>query len=150
MLTADFDKADGLWSMTAVDYMISGRIDNFRGTDGVYLGDDTQADPNDPHGRRERLGRRCCEAAFKCGRYGGNYCGNQDHSGSADGVSWTGMWNGQLFGPSTDAEADPIAPSGVAGQFWAETTDPDNMSASVGTQSRPSSARSARQRMSNS
>ena len=28
--------------------MLSGRIDNFRGTDGRYLGSDTAAMPNDP------------------------------------------------------------------------------------------------------
>ena len=48
MLTADFDKASNGEDDEDVDYMISGRIDNFRGTDGVYLGDDTQASPNDP------------------------------------------------------------------------------------------------------
>ena len=46
-------------------------------------------------------------------------------AGSADGVSWAGVWNGQFFGPSVDADEDPIAPSGVAGQFWAETNDVD-------------------------
>ena len=30
-----------------------------------------------------------------------------------------------FFGPSTDADGDALAPSGVAGRFWAETIDPD-------------------------
>ncbi len=50
-------------------------------------------------------------------------------TGSADGVSWTGMWNGMFFGPAADAAGDAIAPSGVAGQFWAETADPDDSDA---------------------
>ena len=55
-------------------------------------------------------------------------------SGSADGVTWTGQWNAQLYGPGDRDEkmADtvapgiapaipPSAPSGVAGNFRAVT-----------------------------
>ena len=51
MLTADFDKASNGDDDTA-DYMISGRIDNFRGTAGVALGADT-GDMANPQGRGE-------------------------------------------------------------------------------------------------
>ena len=50
--------------------------------------------------------------------------GNRYQRGSADGVSWSGMWNGHFFGPATDADG-PIVPSGVAGRFFANTDDPD-------------------------
>ena len=129
-LTADFDKATN-GADDAVDYMISGRIDNFRGTDGVYLGSDTQASPNDPSAGNNdwvvELG------AFDFGTNTDGAIGATATSGSADGVSWTGMWNGHMFGPSTDADGDPIAPSGVAGRFWAETEDldDDNTNASI-------------------
>ena len=43
---------------TPAMYM-SGRIDNFRGTAGVFLGDDTQAIPTIRNRRGERLGRDC-------------------------------------------------------------------------------------------
>ena len=115
MLTADFDKASDGAVDPAVDYMISGRIDNFRGTDGVYLGDDTQASPNDPTaGENDWVVMLGADPLETAGALAGMT------SGSADGVKWTGDWNGQLFGPSTDADG-PIAPSGVAGRFWAET-----------------------------
>ena len=126
-LTAAFD-ADMDGVVDAGEYSISGRIDNFRGTDGVFLGDDTQASPNDPSAGENdwvvNLG------AFAFG--GATQNGTADlaitptaTSGSADGVSWIGSWNGMFFGPNADADGDAIAPSGVAGRFWANTGDPD-------------------------
>ena len=134
MLTADFDKASNGTDQTTVDNFISGRIDNFRGTDGVFLGTDTEANPNDPIAGGENdwvvlLG------AFD---FGGTQTGadmaitTTATTGSADGVEWTGSWNGMFFGPGADADGDSIAPSGVAGQFWAETADPDATSAAIG------------------
>ena len=120
-LTARFDgDMDGV-DETDVDYRISGRIDNFRGTDGVYLGDDTQADPNDPvaGGENDWVVELSSLDIADTGVIAAT-----GTTGSADGVSWTGMWNGQMFGPSTNADGDALAPSGVAGQFWAETADP--------------------------
>ena len=115
MLTADFDKASN-GADDAVDYMISGRIDNFRGTDGVYLGEHTQANPNDPSaGENDWV---VLLNAFDIGTNGvDGVIDPTGTSGSADGVPWLGMWNGQFFGPS-DGE-----PSGVAGRFWAETAE---------------------------
>ncbi len=129
MLTADFDKATN-GADDAVDYMISGRIDNFRGTDGVFLGDDTQASPNDPSaGENDWVVEL---SAFDFGTTTTGEITATGTTGSADGVSWTGMWNGQMFGPSTNADGDSLHPSGVAGRFWAETADPDAADAAVG------------------
>ncbi|MCE2476158.1 MAG: hypothetical protein J4F47_11545 [Alphaproteobacteria bacterium] len=116
MLTAVFD-ADMDGVDDADEYMISGRIDDFRGTNGVALGADTGDMPN-PEGRGENdwvveLG------AFDFGATTDGVIGVTRTTGSADGVPWTGGWNGQLFGP-TMADGDPATPSGVAGQFWAE------------------------------
>ena len=117
-LTADFDKASNGVD-DDVDYMISGRIDDFRGTNGVFLGDDTQASPNDPS-----AGENDWVVMLGADELETNGVVTGMTSGSADGVSWTGDWNGQLFGPSTDdgtATGNAIAPSGVAGRFWAQT-----------------------------
>ncbi len=139
-LTAHFDRtSNGTDDTTtpvpadANDYSISGRIDNFRGTDGVYLGDDTQASPNDPTAGENdwvvNLGRfHILDAADDNDAATGNAAlaiAPTATSGSADGVSWEGMWNGMFFGPNADADGVPIAPSGVAGRFWANTGDPD-------------------------
>ena len=119
MLTAAFDAdMDGVGDDT--DYMISGRIDNFRGTDGVFLGDDTQASPNDPSaGENDWV---VLLNAFDFGNTTDGSITATATAGSADGVSWAGVWNGQLFGPSSNADG-ALAPSGVAGRFWAETAD---------------------------
>ena len=122
-LTANFDKASTGAKVVGTDYMISGRIDNFRGTDGVYLGDDTQADPNHPTAGNNDWVVELGSAAFDTGGSEGTIAATGT-TGSADGVSWEGMWNGQLFGPS-GTQTDPLEPSGVAGQFWAETDDLD-------------------------
>ena len=124
MLTANFDAdMDGV-NDEGTDYTISGRIDNFRGTNGMALGADTGDMPN-PQGRGENdwvveLGT----ADFDTSGSEGTMAATAT-SGSADGVSWSGMWNGQMFGPSSDADGDPAGPSGVAGRFWAKTADPD-------------------------
>ena len=123
MLTADFDAdMDGVDDDT--EYMISGRIDNFRGTDGVFLGDDTQRSPNDP-----TAGENDWVVLLNAFDFGDTQDGEIDATataGSADGVSWAGSWNGQLFGPSSNADG-ALAPSGVAGRFWAETADADSV-----------------------
>ena len=119
-LTANFDvNANGSADTTANDYTIAGRIDNFRGTDGVFLGSDTAANPNDPVAGGENdwvvmLGRVDL-TAIPNGTIGATAT-----TGSADGVPWNGMWNGQLFGPG-DTAMNATAPSGVAGQFRAAT-----------------------------
>ena len=41
--------------------------------------------------------------------------------GSADGVPWTGDWNAQFYGAG-DRATTIVAPSGVAGQFRAQTS----------------------------
>ena len=139
-LTAHFDRTsngtDTPDSVTADtnDYSISGRIDNFRGTDGVFLGDDTQASPNDPTAGendwvvllgRSHIDDDADDLANDADPTNANLAIGGSTSGSADGVSWSGMWNGMFFGPNADADGDPIKPSGVAGQFWANTGDPD-------------------------
>ena len=117
-LTADFDKASNGAVDATDDYMISGRIDNFRGTNGVALGADTGDMPN-PQGRGENdwvveLGS---VAIADTGVIAATAT-----TGSADGVPWSGGWSGNFFGPTT-VDGDPATPSGVAGQFWAETAD---------------------------
>ena len=129
MLTADFDKATNGVDDPA-DYMISGRIDNFRGTDGVFLGSDTEATPNDPVAG----GENDWVVLLGAIDFGGHTAdgstdsslgdGTDMTSGSADGVPWSGMWSGHFFGPATDADGS-IPPSGVAGRFFANTGDPD-------------------------
>ena len=137
-LTAHFDSTsngtdDAADTDDTNDYSISGRIDNFRGTDGVFLGDDTQASPND-----RTAGENDWVVLLGRSHIGDNADDNDAvtgnpalaipdtaTSGSADGVSWSGMWNGMFFGPNADADGDPIKPSGVAGRFWANTGDPD-------------------------
>ena len=120
MLEAVFD-ADGV--VQDADQRISGRIDNFRGTDGVYLGDDTQASPNDPTAGENDWVVELGAIDFTDTTTGTLSTDTDNVTGSADGVAWTGRWNGQFFGPS-GTQAKPLAPSGVAGQFWAETVDP--------------------------
>ena len=120
MLTATFDKDSTGTNVDADDYMISGRIDNFRGTDGVFLGDDTQASPNDPSAGENDWVVELGAFDFQTTTTG--TIPATGTTGSADGVSWTGSWNGQFFGPSGGA------PSGVAGRFWAETADADSVS----------------------
>ena len=118
MLTANFDVNSNALGTDAGDYSISGRIDNFRGTDGVFLGDDTQASPNDPTAGENDWVVSLNAFAFAAVTDG--VIAPTATGGSADGVSWTGMWNGQFFGPGGTATA-PLAPSGVAGRFWANT-----------------------------
>jgi hypothetical protein len=116
-LTANFD-VEG--TETDNDYMISGRIHDFRGTDGVYLGDDTAAEPNDPDAGGENDWVVLLDDSDLSA-----IATDSNTTGSADGVQWTGMWSGSFFGPGSDADGDAIAPSGVAGQFRASTLDPD-------------------------
>ncbi len=115
MLTANFDVNSNGMDDEATDYMISGRISNFRDTAGSFLGDDTVAMPNDPVAGGENdwvvmLGADDLDNDTAAGLVMGMT------TGSADGVSWTGNWNGQLYGPGSGDDGS-IAPSGVAGQF---------------------------------
>ena len=125
MLTADFDKASDGSDDADVDYMISGRIDDFRGTNGVALGADTGDMPN-PQGRGENdwvVELNAIDFGETTdGALAAPDSGDGNTTGSADGVPWTGLWNGQFFGPTSNADG-ALAPSGVAGQFWAETMD---------------------------
>ena len=143
-LTAHFDRTSngtdtpGSVDADTNDYSVSGRIDNFRGTDGVFLGEDTVATPNDPVaggendwvvllGRNHFVGAADNENEGTPTGFGPRLDVSGGVTGSADGVRWdNGRWNGTFFGPSKDADGDPILPSGIAGQFWAETDDPDN------------------------
>ncbi|MCY4284907.1 MAG: hypothetical protein OXC65_06120 [Thiotrichales bacterium] len=126
-LTAHFDKDSTGTNVEDTDYHISGRIDNFRGTDGAFLGDDTEASPNDPEGGGENDWVVLLTSAEFDSSTGDDVVPGviPQHAteGSADGVPWEGMWDGRLFGPSVDADGDPTPPSGVAGQFWAEIDD---------------------------
>ena len=128
-LTAHFDK-DSTGTASTGDNTISGRIDNFRGTDGIYLGSDTSYDPNDPDKGGENdwvvlLGATGFDTTNRTGvieRSGSASSVDPDGitSGSADGVSWSGTWNGYFFGPN-GTTANPKKPSGVAGRFSATT-----------------------------
>ena len=119
MLTATFDE-NGDSADDATDYMIEGEINNFRGTDGVYLGDDTQATPNDPDAGGENDWVVMLDASNI-----EDLATESGTTGSADGLQWTGMWSGSLFGPAMgeneDGDMVSVAPSGVAGQFRATT-----------------------------
>ena len=130
-LTANFDvNANGNADPApANDYSISGRIDNFRGTDGVFLGGDTQASPNDPMAGGEndwvvQLSR------VQFSNITNGIIAPTATTGSADGVPWGGMWNGQLFGPG-DTAMNATPPTGVAGQFNAATTMPPDTAAGL-------------------
>ena len=125
MLTAKFDVNSNALGTDAGDYTISGRIDDFRGTDGAFLGSDTRATPNDPMAGGENDWVVTLDMDMLNATDTAAGAVNGDTSGSADGVSWTGNWDGQLFGLSSNADGDSLAPSGVAGRFWANTGDPD-------------------------
>ena len=126
---------------TANDNMLSGRIDNFRGTDGNFLGADTAAMPNDPDAGGENdwvvvLGSTAINGE-------GTFAAAGPVSGSADGVRWDeGNWMAQLYGPGSGEDAPPAGmmqpqPSGVAGQFRAAilndatTADMDDITTGV-------------------
>ena len=112
-LTATFDE-DGNGTADTGDYMISGQINDFRGADGVFLGGDTAAMPNDPDAGGEN------DWVVMLGASALNVIGTASTtSGSADGLPWAGTWLGAFFGPDTGS----VAPSGVAGQFSASVTE---------------------------
>ena len=123
-LTANFD-VDGRGDTDSGDNTISGRIDNFMGTDGTYLGTDTAMDPNDPTAGGENdwvvlFSSTPLDTADVTDT--ATVTGNA--AGSADGVPWTGQWSGQLYGPGNRAAAetaDAAPPTGVAGNFRAIT-----------------------------
>ena len=108
--------------------MLSGSINDFRNTRGEFLGADTQAEPNDRAAGGENdwvvnLGATEINDA-------GTFDNDGETSGSADGNSWAGQWNAQLYGGG-DRLAAPAgvtdflghAPSGVAGTFNARTNN---------------------------
>ena len=128
-LTAKFDVVDSTGGT------LEGRIDNFRTSEGAYLGADTPANPNDPvtggegdwyvslmsnsiGGGGDVVVMPTLEAdVASTGLTAGLT------AGSADGVPWNGTWSAQLYGaggrPDTDAPFLGIAPTGVAGDFRA-------------------------------
>ena len=103
--------------------MLSGRIDNFKNSQGAYLGADTRANPNDPVGggekatgsslwvwRRLRVKRRAGPHLTASG----GVTKARPVSGSADGVLWNaGQWNAQLYGPG-DRDEVPEREAGIA------------------------------------
>ncbi|MDE0050499.1 MAG: hypothetical protein OXO52_11975 [Rhodospirillales bacterium] len=115
-LMVNFD-VDGDGTADDGDYSISGMIDDFRGTNGVFLGTDTADTPNDPNAGGENDWTVMLDSSTLA-----DIATASDTSGSADGLPWTGTWLGTLFGPATNADGDSIAPSGVAGEFSASTT----------------------------
>ena len=128
-LTANFDvDGDGMAGGAgndANDYMISGRIDDFRGQDGTFLGSDTAAMPNDPvRGGENDWVVTLGMAPLAAGANGAIPV--TATAGSADGIPWVGTWSGQLYGPNVDAMMNPVSPSGVAGQFRAATVASGN------------------------
>ena len=98
---------------------LSGRIEDFKNSNGVFLGTDTAADPNDPvTGGENDWVVTLVGATDNISTTDGTATVGTV-SGSADGVSWDGgAWAAQLYGATGTAD-DPIAPSGVAGQFRA-------------------------------
>lgn len=114
-LTANFD-VDGDGVADAGDYTLSGRIDNFRGTDGVYLGDDTQGSPNHPTAGENDWVVSLGQVNLANIGAGTGTIPATATAGSADGVPWVGNWSGQLYGPDTDATGG-MSPTGIAGQF---------------------------------
>ena len=97
---------------------LSGRIDDFRNSAGVFLGTDTLADPNDPVSGGENDWVVILESDTIDSD---GVTAEGMTAGSADGVEWTGgEWAAKFYGSSGTAD-DPTAPSGVAGQFRAES-----------------------------
>ena len=121
-LTANFDQAGNATNTPDTvpadvdDYMLSGRIDDFKRTDDTYLGTDTEDMPNDPTAGGENdwvvlLGAATLDTTVATS---GSVMGSA--SGSADGVGWSGEWNAQLYGPGNVIPGGK-APTGVAGDF---------------------------------
>ena len=116
VLNADFGASEA-------DGMLSGRIDNFTNSAGIYLGTDTARNPNDPATGGEN------DWVVTLVGVADNISSTADTdtmgtvSGSADGVAWDGgAWAARFYGPS-GTEDDPTAPSGVAGQFRAMSAE---------------------------
>jgi hypothetical protein len=117
------------------DHMLSGRIDNFRNTDGSFISSDSPSDPNDPNRggegdwyvnlMRTNIGTTDADGAAAAD-YGALDTGAVADvlpapppvaSGSADGVSWTGEWQAAFYGPGHRASGKKAPPTGVAGAF---------------------------------
>ena len=124
MLTADYDVA-------GTDHRLSGRIDNFKDTAGIYLGADTAADPNDPDEGGENDWFVILNDAPIAGD--GVVTSATDGTGiggAADGVNWgtggvtgvAGEWSAQLYGPVLDMDGTTRKKAeAVAGQFRAQS-----------------------------
>ena len=124
LFTADATlKAD--FGMATEAGMIEGRIDNFRNTNGDYLGLDTAANPNDPTaGGENDWVVLLTSTALPTSATNAVVAGMMP-TGSADGVDWdNAQWNYQLYGGG-DRLTTPAHPSGVAGTFRAITPDLD-------------------------
>ncbi len=137
-LTATFDVNGNGTDDATTDFMVSGRIDNFKDSAGRFLGADTAANPNDPVAGGENdwvvlLGTADL-AAITTGSIPLPAAGTTNTSGSADGFGWTGRWSGQFYGPNTNAAGNNVVPTGVGGQFEAitgATVDTDPTTAGV-------------------
>ena len=101
---------------------LSGRIDNFANSAGIYLGSDTVRTPNDPAtgGENDWVVTLDMDMIDALG-----ITAEGEVSGSADGVRWDdGEWAAKFYGPDMGGTPTaPIAPSGVAGQFRAMSAE---------------------------
>ena len=114
VLEADFGAADAAGTL-------SGRIDNFMNSAGVFLGSDTVATPNDPATGGENDWVVTLDSSAIAD---GGVAATSTISGSADGVAWAtgGTWSARFYGATGTADA-PVAPSSVAGQFRAMSAE---------------------------
>ena len=130
-LTATFD-LNGNGTADAGDGTISGRIDDFMGTDGTYLGTDTAMDPNDPTaGGENDWVVLLSSTAINTNTTSAGAITGSGAAGSVDGVPWMGEWNAQFYGPNT-VDMQAVAPTGVAGNFRVVDSSPDATKSVVG------------------
>ena len=124
-LTAAFKDDD---ASTTDDHVLSGRIDNFRRSDGSYLGSDTPSNPNDPNRGGEgdwyvNLGATMIDPmgvikdTYSAGGTAQQLVPFNNAGGSADGVNWDGEWEAQLYGRGHRDSGKKSPPSGIAGAF---------------------------------
>ena len=145
-LSASFDVNGNGADDGTTDFMLSGRIDNFRNSAGNFLGSDTAATPNDPTAGGENdwfvtlLGTGT-NTTVDLNTTGGDIAAGTGAipntattAGSADGFGWTGNWSGQFYGPNATAAGAALVPTGIGGQFSAitgATVDTDPTTAGV-------------------
>jgi hypothetical protein len=113
-LMAVFD--NGLEAPDNVENMLSGRIDNFRDSEGAYIDSDNRGAVNQG-GENDWFVR--LNAGPITSAQDDNGMATGTIGGSGDGILWTsGEWAAQLYGGG-DRLTPVAAPSGVAGQFRA-------------------------------